>query len=142
MPAPAPSPGELLVLWDRDCGFCAWTLARFLRRDRAGRLRTAAIQGSHGDRLLAHLPRDARLASWHAVDEDGRVTSAGAALTEVLRRLPGGRVPAALTARLPGLTERGYAAVAGHRSALSRLLPARGKERARAVVAERQVAAA
>ena len=46
------------------------------------------------------------------------------------RLLPGGRVPAAMVARLPKLTERGYRWVADHRSALGKLVPDRAKQRA------------
>lgn len=121
----------MLVLWDRDCGFCAWTLSWVLRADRRGLLRTAPIQGPEGDRWLAHMPAEQRLASWHLVDDDGTVRSAGAAVTEVLRRIPAGRPLAALTGRAPGLTERAYAWVARNRSTLSRPIPARSKARAR-----------
>ncbi len=127
----------MLVLWDRDCGFCAWTLSWLLRLDRRGLLRTAPIQGAEGDLHLAHMPAEQRLASWHLVDEDGTVHSAGAAVTEVLRRLPAGRPLATLTGRAPRSTERAYAWVARNRSTLSRPIPARSKERARARVRAR-----
>lgn len=127
----------MLALWDRDCGFCAWTLAQLLRADRAGIVRTAAIQGPEGDRHLAHMPAEQRLASWHLVDDDGTVYSGGAAVTVLLRRLPAGRPLAALTGRAPRLTERAYGWVARHRSLLSRPIPAGAKDRARARVRAR-----
>ncbi len=127
----------LVALWDRDCGFCAWTLALLLRADRQGLLRTAPIQGALGDRHLAHMSSEQRLASWHLVDEQGNVHSGGAALTEVLRRLPAGRWVAALTARAPGVTQRAYDWIARHRSMLSRPIPAAAKARARTRVAAR-----
>jgi predicted DCC family thiol-disulfide oxidoreductase YuxK len=128
----------VLVLYDRDCGFCAWTLAWVLRWDRAQRLRPAPIQGPEGDTWLARMPAESRLASWHTVDEHGRVLSAGAALSAVLRRLPGGAPLAALTRAAAPVTERGYAAVAKGRPRLSRLIPARAKSRAWELIAERQ----
>ena len=128
----------MIVLYDRDCGFCVWALGWVLRWDRWRRLRPVPLQGPEGEAWLAHLPPHARLASWHAVDEDGRVLSAGAALREVLRCLPGGFVPAGLTRLAPGLTGRTYAAVAANRSALARLLRSRAKARACALVAERE----
>jgi predicted DCC family thiol-disulfide oxidoreductase YuxK len=133
-----PAPTSLLVLYDRDCGFCAWMLALLLRRDRHRRLRPAPIQGPEGERLLAGVPRTERLASWHAVDAAGRRTSAGAALAEVLRRLPGGSAPAAVCRLAPGATERAYGWVARHRRLLSRPVPAPAKARARALVAARE----
>ena len=139
-PPTAARPGVLVALWDRDCGFCAWTLALLLRADRHGLLRTAPIQGPLGDRHLAHMSSEQRLASWHLVDEQDRVYSGGAALTEVLRRLPAGRGLAVLTSRAPGATQRAYAWVARHRSMLSRPIPAGAKARARARVAARTAA--
>jgi predicted DCC family thiol-disulfide oxidoreductase YuxK len=132
----------MIVLYDRDCGFCVWTLAWVLRWDRRRRLRPAPIQGPEGDTWLSDMPREERLASWHAVDEGGRVVSGGAALTLLLRRLPGGSVPARLTELAPGATERAYAWVAANRSMLARPLRPRAKARARAVVAEREGRAA
>jgi predicted DCC family thiol-disulfide oxidoreductase YuxK len=52
------------------------------------------------------------MASWHLVEEDGTVNSGGAAFSPLLRRLPGGRPLAWLTAALPGPTERAYRYVA------------------------------
>lgn len=130
----------MLALWDRDCGFCAWTLSQLLRADRRGLLRTAPIQGPEGERYLGAMPLEQRLTSWHLVDDDGTVYSGGEALTEVLRHLPAGRLLAAVTGRVPGLTERAYAWVARHRSALSRPIPAAAKDRARARVQARSTA--
>ena len=56
---------------------------------------------------------------------DGRVWSSGAALTQVLRYLPGGRPLAALTGAFPDLTERAYRVVARNRGALGRALGTR-----------------
>ena len=69
----------MLILYDRDCGFCAWALAALLRRDPCGRLRVATIQGAEGERLLAAIPPERRLASWHVVDDEDRLRSGGAA---------------------------------------------------------------
>jgi predicted DCC family thiol-disulfide oxidoreductase YuxK len=127
----------MIVLWDRDCGFCAWTLALLLRWDRSGALRPAAIQGPEGDRLLAGMPPEERLASWHAVDGDGVVRSGGAGLSAVFERLRGGRVLARATAAQPSVTDAAYRWVAAHRSQLSRLIGAGAKERARRLIAAR-----
>ena len=126
----------MVVFYDRDCGFCAWALARLLRWDRGRALRPTPIQGPEGDVRLAGIPPARRLASWHVAD-DGHVWSGGAALTRVLRRLPGGAAPAWATARLPGVTERAYAWVAAHRTLLARPLTEGAKARARSLIAER-----
>jgi predicted DCC family thiol-disulfide oxidoreductase YuxK len=127
----------VVVLWDRDCGFCAFMLALVLRADTRRVLRPAFIQSPEGERLLADMPEPERLASWHLVDDDGRRTSGGEALTVMLRELPAGRPLAAVTEALPGVTERAYRWVAEHRALLSRPIPASAKERARRYVAKR-----
>jgi predicted DCC family thiol-disulfide oxidoreductase YuxK len=129
----------MVVLWDRDCGFCAFMLSLVLRADTRGVLRPAFIQGPEGSRLLADVPADQRLASWHLVDDAGRRTSGGPALTVLLRELPVLRPLAALTGAQPGLTERAYRWVATHRSLLSKPIPAAAKEHARRHVAARSV---
>ena len=118
-----------LILYDDDCGLCQWLLAWFLRWDRAHNLEPIALQSSEADALLADLEPEQRMASWHLVS-GGERRSAGAAVPPLLRLLPGGGVLAALTARAPKLTERGYRWVAGHRSALGQLVPDRAKQRA------------
>jgi predicted DCC family thiol-disulfide oxidoreductase YuxK len=87
--------------------------------------------------LLAGMPEDERMASWHLVDEEGAVESAGAAVAPLLRLLPGGRAPAALAARLPRLTGRLYAWGAGHRSGLGWLVTDGAKVRANRVIVAR-----
>jgi predicted DCC family thiol-disulfide oxidoreductase YuxK len=110
-----------VVFYDAECGFCRWSAARLRSWDRSGRLRFAPIQGPEGDRSLDALDSDARYATWHLVD-DGRVWSAGAALSEVLRHLPGGAPLATLTEAFPDLTERAYRLVARNRGAFGRAL--------------------
>jgi predicted DCC family thiol-disulfide oxidoreductase YuxK len=135
-----PLPGirtSMVVLWDRDCGFCAFMLALLLRADRRRMLRPAFIQGPEGDRLLADLTQKERLRSWHFVDTQGRRTSGGAALPAMLRELPGLRPLAGLAAARPALTERAYRWVATHRSLLSKPIPAAAKERARRYIEAR-----
>lgn len=114
------------VIYDADCGFCKVCLAVLLTWDRrgAGRaLRPLALGGAEADRLLADLTVERREASWHLVDGSGRRNSAGAALAPALTLLPGGRLPAALVARAPRVTERGYRWVADHRGLLGRFVP-------------------
>jgi acetyl esterase len=129
-----------VVLYDGDCGFCVWLLAALLRLDRRRRLHPIALQRPQADELLAALAPAERLASWHLISASGERVSAGAALAPLLERLPGGRVPAAVLAALPRLSERGYRWTAEHRTLLSRLLTPAAKRRARERVRRRELA--
>ena len=60
-------------------------------------LRAGTIQDAEDSGVLDAMSRDRRYASWHVVDADGEVVSAGKALTKVLSVLPVGRPLAALT---------------------------------------------
>jgi predicted DCC family thiol-disulfide oxidoreductase YuxK len=130
------------ILYDPDCGFCRVALAVLLRWDRHGRLRPVPLGTEEAARLLAGMPETEQMASWHLVDARwwesvaenatnpnhlempaGSVHSAGAAFPELFRLLPGGAGLAALTARFPRASERGYRWVADHRSLLGRVLP-------------------
>lgn len=131
-------PGESArhaVLYDRDCGFCRWALGLILRWDRRRALRPVALQDAEADRLLDGMPAEARMASWHLVDPDGRVRSAGAALPQLLRLLPRGR---ALAKPAERFGDRGYGWVAGHRSLLGKPVTDGAKRRADALIAERR----
>jgi hypothetical protein len=54
------------------------------------------------------MPPERQWASWHIVEPDGAVSSAGAGFAPLLRRLPGGRPLAKLADRFPGGAERAY----------------------------------
>ena len=82
---------EATVLYDEDCGFCKWSLDKILAWDRSHRLRPVPIQSEEGQRLLAEVPEEQRLDSWHLVDTSGDVRSAGAAAPPLFDLLPGGR---------------------------------------------------
>jgi predicted DCC family thiol-disulfide oxidoreductase YuxK len=124
------------VLYDRDCGLCRWSVAKLLAWDRRRRLRAVAIQSPEGQRLLADLPPDERLAAAHAIDSAGRRYSGGAAAPPILRELPGGRPLAALLAAFPRATDRVYRWVADHRSLVGKLIPQRAKRRAAVTLGE------
>ncbi len=124
------------VLYDAECGLCAWVLSGLLTWDRARRLRPTALQCSEASRLLADVQPAERMASWHLISPVGARYSGGAAVVQVLRLLPGGRTPAAAFARFPRLTEKAYRWVADHRSRLSRLIPTTAKRNARIRVQE------
>jgi predicted DCC family thiol-disulfide oxidoreductase YuxK len=150
------------VIYDADCGFCKWCLALLLTWDRRrvrrsggergrpspptqqsrwGRsaasyaLRPLPLGTPEADRLLADLTEEERNASWHLVDENGARFSAGAALSPALGLLPGSRIPAALVARVPHFTERGYRWVAEHRGLLGGFVRARARRWADRVIA-------
>ncbi len=132
-----PAQGDWILLYDADCGFCKWLLARLLQWDLRRRLTPVALGTDEADRLLHALTPEQRAASWHLVAPDGTRTSAGAALAVLASLLPGGALPAAGLGLVPGLSERGYGWVAGHRTQLSRLVPSRFKERAEAQIDRR-----
>ena len=129
--------GVVKILYDSDCGFCRWSLGKVLAWDRRRALRPVAIESPEGGRLLSEIPVEQRLASWHLVDEEGRVRSAGAAFPPLLGSLPGGRPLGALAARSPKLTDRLYRWVAGHRSLWGKLVTDGAKGRADRRIAER-----
>lgn len=118
------------MLYDRDCGFCKWGVARLLDWDRGGRLRTAAIQSEIGDQVLAGMEPDRRLESWHFLAPDGRLLSGGAAIPPLMRELPGGAPFAVLAALFPPATDWAYRKLARYRRFPGRLLPQRAKRRA------------
>ena len=118
------------VLYDADCGFCMWMLAGLLRWDRAGHLRPIALEDPEADALLADLTPARRAASWHLISPTGARNSGGAAVSPLLRLLPGGQSPAVAFAKFPWLTDAGYRWVAEHRAHLSKLVPAGAKQRA------------
>jgi predicted DCC family thiol-disulfide oxidoreductase YuxK len=133
----AARPPAVTVLFDRDCGFCRWSVGRLLAWDRAGRLRPVAIQSDEGQRLLAGLTAQQQLGSAHAVDAGGARTSGGDAIAPIAAVLPGGAPLAALARRAPALARLGYGAIAGNRSLLGRLVSDRAKVRADERIAQR-----
>ena len=121
---------QATLLYDRDCGFCRWCLGKVLAWDRRGAIRPVAIQSEEADRLLTGMPEQERLASWHLVEQNATVRSAGEAFPTLLRRLPGGSLLAALTARAPRATDRAYRWVAGNRARWGKLVSEGAKRRA------------
>lgn len=121
------------MLYDGDCGFCLWSVAEVLKRDRDGRLRPVGIQTAEGAELLAGMAAARRLRSWHLVTEHGELFSAGDALRPLLDRLDR-PVLARLTGAFPGPTRLGYQLVAGSRGTLGRLVGTAARLRADAIV--------
>ena len=130
---------QAAILYDPDCRFCRVLLAVLLRWDTSGRLRPVALGTDEADSLLHGMPEHIRMASWHLVEPSaGRsaatVHSAGAAFPPVFALLPRGRRLAALSARFPRASERGYRWVADHRSLLGRAIPAAARRWAAGVI--------
>ncbi|WP_022929279.1 DCC1-like thiol-disulfide oxidoreductase family protein [Patulibacter americanus] len=125
-------PAPALLFYDRDCRFCAWGVVGLAARARPGALRLATIQGPLGDEHLGHLDPEARLASWHLWDGE-RLRSEADVLDGLAPRVaaPGLRLALAAGRIVPRpLATVAYRQVAGHRIALSRLVPAGAKRRA------------
>jgi len=113
--------GATTILYDRDCTFCRWSLDKILAWDR-GRLRPVEIQSEEGQRLLASIPEETRLDSWHLLTASGELHSAGAAAAPLADLLPSGRPLSVLFRTFPRTTERAYRWVASHRDLLTRTL--------------------
>jgi predicted DCC family thiol-disulfide oxidoreductase YuxK len=119
-----------VVLYDRDCGFCRWSLARVLELDRRRALRPVALQDPEADRLLWPMPRERRFASAHLVTPDGTVHSGGTAVAPLVRMLPAGAPLAPIARLLSRPLDAAYRAVANSRGLLGRLVPTAAKNRA------------
>jgi predicted DCC family thiol-disulfide oxidoreductase YuxK len=117
-----PPEAQAVVLYDEECGFCKWSLDKILAWDRHRRLRPVPIQSQEGERLLAGVPRDLWLESWHLAEPAGEVHSAGDAAAPLASLLPGGRPLAFLLRTFPGITSRVYRLVAENRDRIARLL--------------------
>jgi len=126
-----------ILLYDSDCGFCRWSLGKVLAWDRRARIRPVSLQSKQAEELLAGMPEAERFASWHLVDADGELHSAGAGIAPLLRLLRGGRPLSAIAARLPGAMERGYRFIAGHRGLWGKLVSDGAKRRADRRIASR-----
>jgi len=111
-----------IVLYDQDCGVCRWTAGQLRRWDRRNGLTFRSIQTAEAGGDLDAMEPAARYASWHVIEPDGRIWSAGAAIPRVMRRLPGGGPVATLATTFPALTERMYGLLVRHRTRLGRML--------------------
>jgi predicted DCC family thiol-disulfide oxidoreductase YuxK len=126
------------ILYDPDCGFCRWCLGKVLAWDRRASLRPVPLGSEEADRLLAEMPEERRMASWHLVDQSSRINSAGAAFPPLFRLLPWGDPLAAIADRFPRAVDRGYRWVAGNRSRFGPLVSAGAKRRADRRIADRR----
>jgi predicted DCC family thiol-disulfide oxidoreductase YuxK len=124
------------LLYDRDCGFCRWSLGKVLAWDRRRRIRPVSLQSKEADELLGGMGEERRMGSWHLVDDQG-VHSAGAGFAPMLRLLPGATPLSALARRMPDATERGYRFVSSRRSLWGKLVTDGAKRRADRRIADR-----
>jgi predicted DCC family thiol-disulfide oxidoreductase YuxK len=125
------------LLYDSDCGFCRWSLGKVLAWDQRERIHPVSLQSKEAEPLLAGIPEEERMASWHLVGEDGEVRSAGEGIAPLLRLLPGAAPLAAVAGRTPGAMERGYRFIAGHRRVWGKLVTDGARRRADRRIAER-----
>jgi predicted DCC family thiol-disulfide oxidoreductase YuxK len=109
------------LIYDGECGFCRRTVDWVRRRDREHRLVLLPFQDEDRVARLG-IPLPALAAAMHLVRPDGRVFVGADAAPEILRLLPGGRVPAWLF-RVPGVlpvARRVYGWIARQRRCLVR----------------------
>ncbi len=124
-----PGAERAVVLYDRDCGFCRWSLARLLDLDRRLRLRPVALQDPEAEELLRGMEDERRLASAHLVTADGEVYSGAAAIAPLLGLLQAGAPLSPPPRLLTGLLGLAYGLVARNRGLLGRPLSAQAKAR-------------
>ncbi|MBA2570232.1 MAG: DUF393 domain-containing protein [Chloroflexi bacterium] len=120
----------LTVLFDRDCGFCNWTVRQLRSLDRYGQLRYVPLQsaGTQTDRpeLAEVCARHPLTDAVHVVSADGTVRSRGRAMLAILDVLPGGWLLRPW-AKIPGVgsvADALYDRIAMRRGSLGRLVDA------------------
>lgn len=112
------------LFYDADCGFCRWTIDKFLAWDRKGVLRAVPIQSPEARVALAAIAEERRLESWHLAIGDA-LHSGGDAVAPLARLLPFGLPVALLAGAMPGITGRVYVWVARHRDRLGKRVGAK-----------------
>jgi predicted DCC family thiol-disulfide oxidoreductase YuxK len=115
-----------VLLYDGDCRFCRASARAVAALDRRRSLAILPLDDPLAAELLASVPAERRGESMSVVQPDGWVLSAGDALIELTRVLPGGQFLASAAWRnheLRRLFGRGYRLVADRRALLSRLTP-------------------
>ncbi len=135
----APRVRSTVVLYDRDCGFCRWSLARVLDLDRQRALRPVALQDPEADELLHGMSSERRFASAHVVTNEGYVYSGGDAIAPLVRVLPAGATVAPAATLFSRPLGAAYRLVVRSRGVLGRMLPSTLKDRATARI-DRHVA--
>lgn len=119
---------RLVVLYDRDCSFCAWSARRIWDLDRRGRLEFLALQDaatSARPELVRAAAERPLMDAIHALDvEDGTILVGGRAMIAIFEELPGGALVRAWVRLpfIPPLIDLGYRVVARNRHRIGRRL--------------------
>ncbi len=116
------------LLWDGECDFCAWSVARVRRRDPKGQFRIVPFQSAPPE-LMQKVNPDNLLRGVHVVTNEGQVLRAGRAVLFLMEQV--GNRPLARLLRLPPLVwlvELGYWLIARNRHRISRWLRLSDKE--------------
>ena len=115
-------PGEHLLVYDDECGFCRWS-AQFVRRRAEVPVRLVPFSEVEGRGMLTSLEPEQVERSAHYITPEGIEYHGGESITRSLRLVRFGAAAGLLD--LWGLAlgrELLYALVAGNRSLVSRLL--------------------
>jgi predicted DCC family thiol-disulfide oxidoreductase YuxK len=96
-----PGPRLPTLVYDASCSFCCRWVSRVRRWDRESSIRYVPLQDS-GAESLAGRRRDELQRAVHLVTADGAVYAGAAAVRELLRHLPGGRLAHTLMS-VPGV---------------------------------------
>jgi predicted DCC family thiol-disulfide oxidoreductase YuxK len=121
MTAPATNDARPVLIYDGDCGFCAYW-ARYWQQLTGDAVRYAPYQQVAADYPQIELAEFRRAVQY--VTPDGRVASAAEASFRTLSHAPGKGFWLALYRHLPGfasISERAYAFIAAHRPAAHRV---------------------
>lgn len=95
---------------------------KVLAWDRRHAIRPLPLRSAEADRLLDGMSDEERMGSWHLVTADGHVHSGGDAFPHLMRLLPAGAPIGAVAAAMPGVTDRVYRWIAGHRDDIAKVL--------------------
>lgn len=109
-----------VLIYDGTCAFCRAWVGRIRRWDRHDRIDLVPAAGRSSVQGLPPLADEQLDAAMHLVLPDGRVLAGGQAIPELLRLLPGGRLPRILF-HIPGVplvADRAYDWVARRRHRL------------------------
>lgn len=109
------------LIYDGECGFCQGAVAWIRSRSGPDAFEFLPCQDPERARRYPAMPPEECMAAMQLVLADGRVLGGEKAIPEILKRLRGWRVLAALF-RIPGtgfVARRVYAWVARHRYAIS-----------------------
>jgi predicted DCC family thiol-disulfide oxidoreductase YuxK len=117
--------GGPVLVYQGTCRFCCVATGVVLAWDRGHQVRPVALETPEAAELLAGVPVERHACSWHLVNAEGALFSAGDAFPELFRVLPGGGGLAVLAGARPGLTERAYFAISSRRGSIGRALPDR-----------------